>query len=124
MSFEVIRVTNSDPFKVQIQSFNLYCSTDYLLRGIGTLSVLIHVCVVTCLFGHRLADFFLSVKMENQRKEISSLFNALFMMMEHFYFCSTIFFVEGIDSSRIQLKGAMKKWCKKKKIYKNKKHGV
>lgn len=50
-SFKLIRVSISDfgrPFKLLIQSFNSYCSADYLLRDIATLSVLLHVYVVTC----------------------------------------------------------------------------
>lgn len=71
--FWVIGVSISDfgrPFKLLIQSFNPYCSADYLLRGIATLSVLLHVYVVTCLDVYLAIDWLiLECTGGNQRNE-------------------------------------------------------
>lgn len=51
LSVQLIRVSMwhfGRPFKLLIQSFNLYCSAYHLLKGFATLSVLLHVYVVKC----------------------------------------------------------------------------
>ncbi len=92
LSFEFIRVSISDfgrPFKLLIQSFNPYCSADYLLMGVATLSVLLHVYVLTCLDVYLAIDWLiLECTDGNQRNGISSLFNAL--LLWDISICSTI----------------------------------
>lgn len=113
LSFQLIRVSISHfgrPFKLLIQSFNLYCIAYHLLRGITSLSVLVHVYVVTCSDVYLAIDWLiLGCTDGNQRTEISSLFNAL--LLWDIPICSTI---EGLDPLRNE-KGATKEWCKKKK---------
>lgn len=107
LSLQLIRVSISHygrPFKLWIQSFNLYCSAYHLLRGIATLSVLLHVYVVTCSDVYLAIDWLiLGCTDGNQRTEISSLFNAL--LLWDIPICSTI---EGLDPSRNE-KGAKRK---------------
>lgn len=123
--FQLIRVSISDfgrPFKLLIQSFNPYCSADYLLRGIATLSVLLHVYVVTCLDVYLAIDWLiLECTDGKQRNEISSLFNAL--LLWDISISSTILRASiPPDMRMVQQKSGLKN--EKKKKNEQRKHGV
>lgn len=107
-TFQLIRVGISDlggPFEFLTQSFNPYCSVDYLLRGLQHCQyyyMFMLLCVCMFLWGHWLADFGV-YRWKIRGIKISSLFNAL--LLWDISICGAI----------LKWSGTTKAWCEKRK---------